>query len=133
MKRNETSQVKEVIRLSVKPDAANAGKVASRILKSLLKENKRVYLRYVNEGEKKDELDLKVMAVQRIAERMVTRDPLEKIFDGEVPAEFKNNRIVILATLPHARKSRLKNNSDETITTNTIEFSYRLEELTEEE
>ena len=133
MKRNETTQVKEVIRLSVKPDAANAGKVASRILKSLLKENKRVYLRYVNEGEKKDELDLKVMAVQRIAERMVTRDPLEKIFDGEVPAEFKNNKIVILATLPHARKSRLKNNSDETITTNTIEFSYRLEELTEEE
>lgn len=133
MKRNETTQVKEVIRLSVKPDAANAGKVASRILKSLLKENKRVYLRYVNEGEKKDELDLKVMAVQRIAERMITRDPLEKIFDGEVPAEFKNNKIVILATLPHARKSRLKNNSDETITTNTIEFSYRLEELTEEE
>lgn len=124
---NDTTQTKEVIRLSVKPDSANAGKVASRILKSLLKENKKVYLRYVNEGEKKNELDLKVMQVQRIMERMVTRDPLEKIFDGPVPEEFKDGRVVICATLPHARKSRLKNNSDETITTNTIEFFYALE------
>lgn len=128
----KTNQTKEVIRLSVKPDAANAGKVASRILKSLLKEGKKVYLRYVNEGEKKNELDLKVMQVQRIIERMVTRDPLEKIFDGPVPEEFKDNKIVICATLPHARKSRLKNSSDETITTNTIEFFYKLDNQAEE-
>ena len=123
---------KEVIRLSVKPDSANAGKVASRILKSLLKENKRVFLRYVNEGDKKEQLDLKVLQVERIAERMITRDPLEKIFDGPIPEEFAGKHITIYATLPHARKSFLNHDKTETITTNTIEFIYKLEENTEE-
>lgn len=132
MNKNNVKEIKEVIRLSVKPDSANAGQVASRILKSLLKENKRVYLRYVNEGEKKNELDLKVLQVQRIIERMVTRDPLEKIFDGPVPENFSGRKVTIYATLPHARKSRLKNSSDETITTNTIEFFYKLSEKVEE-
>ena len=96
------------------------------------KENKRVFLRYVNEGDKKEQLDLKVLQVERIAERMITRDPLEKIFDGPIPEEFAGKHITIYATLPHARKSFLNHDKTETITTNTIEFIYKLEENTEE-
>ncbi len=118
---------KEIIRLSVKEKSANCGQVASRVLRSLLKDQtEQVSVQFVNEGEKKDELYLKFATICRIMERMLTYDSLDKIFGGEVPEEFKGVRVVVKTSLPHQRKVMVNHDPNNLMQIVRYDFSYEL-------
>lgn len=100
---------KEFIRVAAKETFdSNNGKVASRILKSLICEDKVVFLKYIDEGPAGATINTKVKKILTIMGRMLN-DPIANICGGaeKVPAKYADlykpgskSRLTVVALPP---------------------------------
>jgi hypothetical protein len=98
---------KEFIRVSAKENLdSNNGKVASRILKSLICEDKVVFLKYIDEGPAGATINTKVKKILTIMGRMLN-EPLLNICGSadKIPAKYaelykQGSRLTVVALPP---------------------------------
>lgn len=96
---------KEVIRISSKEDSRNAGQIASHAIKSMILDRKDVYLKFISEGSKANELTVKTHTVLKIMGRMLKED-LSVICGGpkNIPSDLRDKSITVLTELPISKK-----------------------------
>lgn len=104
---------REVVRISCKNESnldKNPGKTASFILRSMILEDKEVYLKFISEGKLAKELTYKAQTVLTIMQRMLN-ESLESICGGydKVPLKYRGKRLVVLSGLPY-RKDTVPSN-----------------------
>lgn len=100
---------KEVVRISVEHEEDfknNVGKTASFIIKSLVFENKEVYIKFISSTKKLPEISLKCQKMLIILNRMIS-EGLESKFGLEVPQEYKRKKMMILSSLPYVKDTEL--------------------------
>ena len=102
---NEKRTSREVVRISLKSDQdydKNPGKIASFILKSLILEDKEVYIKYISEKEIDKELTYKTKKVLNHMQRMLN-DSLDTICGGfgKTPEKYRGKNLTIVTGLPY--------------------------------
>lgn len=107
---------KEVVRISAEHEEDfknNVGKTASFIIKSLVFEQKEVYVKFISSTKKLPEISLKCQKMLIILNRMI-KEGLESKFGLDVPVEYRHKKMVILSSLPYVKDTELfKINKDE--------------------
>ena len=100
---------KEVVRISVEHEEDfknNAGKTASFIIKSLVFEDKEVYVKFISSTKKLSEISLKTQKMLIILNRMIC-EGLESEFGLDVPEKYRHKKMMILSSLPYVKKTEL--------------------------
>lgn len=102
---NDKRVAREVVRISMKSDQnpdKNPGKIASFILKSLILEDKEVYIKYISEKEIDKELTYKTKKVLNHMQRMLN-DSLDIICGGfgKTPEKYRGKKLTVVAGLPY--------------------------------
>ena len=108
---NEKRTENEVVRVSLKSEtdlSKNNGKTASHILKSLILEDKQVYIKYIWGGYRSAELADKTNTILRIMKRMLNED-LTAVCGGvdKVPAKYVGKKLIVLTELPYLKETVL--------------------------
>lgn len=102
---NDKRTSREVVRISMKSDQnpdKNPGKIASFILKSLILEDKEVYIKYISEKEIDKELTYKTKKVLNHMQRMLN-DSLDIICGGfgKTPEKYRGKKLTVVTGLPY--------------------------------
>ena len=108
---NDKPTQREVVRISMKSDQnpdKNPGKIASFILRSMILEDKEVYIKYISEKEIDKELTYKTKKVLNHMQRMLN-DSLDIICGGygKTPDKYKGKKLTVLTGLPYNKDTQV--------------------------
>ncbi len=105
---NDKRTQREVVRVTGKSEFDDPSKkpanTSSFILRSLICEDKEVYIKYISEGKIDEKLTYKVKKILNIMGRML-KEPLENICGGydKIPEKYKGKKLTVLAGMPYSK------------------------------
>lgn len=105
---NEKRVAREVVRVTGKTEFDDPNKkpanTSSFILRSLICDDKEVYIKYISEGKADEKLTHKVKKILNIMDRML-KEPLENICGGfdKIPEKYRGKKLVVLTGLPYTK------------------------------
>lgn len=106
---DEDRSGREVVRISVAREEDfdnNVGKTASFIIKALVFEEKEVYVKFISSTKKLADISLKCQKMLIVLNRMIN-EGLESHFGLEVPKEYRNKKMTVLASLPYIKETEI--------------------------
>ena len=107
--------------VSAKETSKSAGKVASRVVRTLVKDGVDCSLTFVLNKQNLREMSSKIMSIERIVSRMI-KDPACVIADT-LPNQFVNYEVTVYG--PFIRKIESLNNKDVEVVANKIYFKCK--------